>query len=419
MLAFLSGLGLSFDWTGAVSIYEPSANGSLIDIAPINYLSTLTATNAYMDNQPKVSTMSAIGFGYFKNDSESLWNALEPFSVSIWVQYNSTTTNNERFWSMSDNGEQHVALVGRDGSNGQIQFYIHGAGDPNPIITPTINVGDWFLITAVMDGTNNYIYYNDGLTNASASSTTHNQFTHIDIGANYDETFNAVHYSINQIVFWNKSLIQSEISALYNGGSGVAYTSAGPPDYLNITYLSPGNLNVTDNNSVLFEIRPEAKSAYINCSLDINGTIYGNTSAVVNNSVLNWTITLANSTYSFNMSCYTSTLYNSTDNYILNVLVPNVTLPEPNYTTTQYDVWGLPTLQLCLSNTTLFVQYNETIIDDTGAHLISRSKNIVCTNGCDKNKNACNPPFYESLGQLFLAFIAIIIVIALIYYFVL
>jgi hypothetical protein len=426
-LGLLCGLGLSWSWDNAVSIYQPNEIGDLIDVSPTHYIGTIGNVSIATYDQPYVANKSKGGYaaGVYLYNATTLFNASDPaisYTFAVWLNYNATTTDYERILEMSDGTDSYLATMYRNLAT--IDFYIHETNDCYTTLTIAPAVGDWVLAVATWDGSNNTcgIYVNNATnknTAVGASTKTNTAYTHVRIGQHFDATQSLVHFNTNQIVFWNKALSVAEIADFFNSGTGQLYAPAVVPDYLNLTYLSPDMLNVTDNNSVLFQVAPTAKSDYLNCSLDINGTIYANETAIVNNSAVNWTITLANSTYGFNMSCYTSTLYNSTDNYVLNVLVPNITQPAPNYTSTQYDVWGTPTLQLCLSNTTLFVQYNETIIDDTGAHIISRSKNIICTNGCDKNKNACNGPFYESLGQLFLAFIAVVIIIAVIYYFVL
>ncbi len=426
MLGLLSSLGLSWTWDNAVSIYQPNETGDLIDVAPSHYIGTINEAGIVLTyDQPKISDKSKGNYSaanYFLNTTALFNNSADSYSFAVWLNYNATTTNYERLIEMSDGTDSFIATMYRNLAT--IDFYIHETNDCYTTLAIAPSVGDWVLAVATWDATNSTcgVYVNNATNKNTAIGATilsNTKYTHLRIGQHFDTTQYLEHFNTNQIVFWDKALSVAEIADFYNSGSGQFYAPTGPPDYLNLTYLSPDMLNVTDNNSVLFQVTPTAKSDFTNCSLDINGTIYANTSAIVNNSAVNWTITLANSTYGFNMSCYTSTLYNSTDNYVLNVLVPNVTQPAPNYTTTQYDVWGTPTLQLCLSNTTLFVQYNETIIDDTGAHIISRSKNIICTNGCDKNRNACNAPFYDNLGQLFLAFIAIIVVVVLIYWFVL
>jgi len=72
----------------------------------------------------------------------------------------------------------------------------------------------------------------------------------------------------------------------------------------------------------------------------------------------------------------------------LNYTPLNVTeIPEPI---------GYPTIQRCLNNDTLFMEWNYTITQDSYQSNFSQTRNITCEYGCSWDK--CNPsPFDTSI----------------------
>ena len=206
---------------------------------------------------------------------------------------------------------------------------------------------------------------------------------------------------------------KNNINSHFDDISLVNLTAPAPaePSYewLNVSWINPDFLNITEYG-VNFSLFTSSSEAYINCSLNVSsadataGTgVHGNLSAIVNDSVYSWWLTMENGTYAINMSCYAGAFYNSTDNFELNMLVPNITEPEVpavNYTGTTYSI--------CLTNATLYSEVVYTL--DGASH--NRSETTTCLYGCEAN--ACNAaPLAQGL-EMFKWLLALLVGITLI-----
>jgi len=282
----------------SVSIYEPNETGSLLDISPFQKVGTITSVGASTVNVSKVSEQSKNG-GYFKNDTTSVWNSSAVWSLSMWLQYNSSTSATEVLFGFGDSGLTQVALAKITGSTGLVECYIHGAGADQEVystMSPTIAVGDWFLLVYARNGSNStsvcYIANNNVTTLSSdTGAPTSNPFVMAVIGANYDYNAPAIHYLINQVVFWNDTLSPDDVAWLYNNGQGQNYSgvkTTSTPSTDIVTSIFPNDLAVNITNNIYFGYLPNFSTSPIrNCSLYLNGTLTNTNSTIVTNNTLN------------------------------------------------------------------------------------------------------------------------------------
>ena len=177
--------------------------------------------------------------------------------------------------------------------------------------------------------------------------------------------------------------------------------SAPVVDWLNISWGLPLVYNVTDSHVVNFSMDTAGSEDYINCSLRINNSVYGNTSAVINGSAVSWALTLVNASYLVNMSCYSTTLYNSTANNVIILMVPSAA-PGSAIIMPPSGDW---TYSVCVDNDTEYHERVTTLNDES----YNYSEQLTCKNGCDPNTGQCNADIYASylnLGYLFIGILA-------------
>ena len=177
-----------------------------------------------------------------------------------------------------------------------------------------------------------------------------------------------------------------------------------PPEPDNYTIITP-ILPATENQTALpisFNISVEGSNDLFNCSIYINGTLNATNYDIPNNTNIGWSLSMLNGTYVYNYSCVGS-IANNTIEYDLNVMVAY----PPALSGTDIPLpYGDPTRQICLDNTTLYVEYTETIAYGGAETTFNRSKSIFCNWGC--SANACNPAPFDNYLNMFKVFLLIL-----------
>jgi hypothetical protein len=273
----------------------------------------------------------------------------------------------------------------RAGNNDLFSYNSNTSGAFTPAGAGAFNLDEWHTEEIKYLNTTLISYY-DGVQKYSGTQNRVN-LVYAVFGA----------YQVGAGEYWFDDVIVRKItdpepSIIY---AGIETAPPAPPDYLNITYLSPDILNYNDTHDVNFSITPEAKNAFINCSLNINNVVYLNTTAVANNTAVLWSQTLANGVYVFNMSCATTTLTNITGTYTLVVFVPAI-LPNASY-------------NLCIGN----ISYRQHIYSTNGSWS-NDTELEYCDYGCEGG--LCNDSPFLAMKNGFYIFILILVAIALILY---
>jgi len=272
--------------------------------------------------------------------------------------------------------------------------------------------GTWYNIAMVQNTTNCYFLVNGAVASDVFANTAGIAAGKIGIGSFASNSYsNSMKGIIDEVYIsdlWEGFLYNYPQASL--SIAGVELPPSNAYQWLNVSWLNPDFLNIT-SYGVNFSLLTTSSEAYINCSLNVTsadavpGTgVHGNLSAIVNNSAVSWWLTMENGTYAINMSCYAGAFYNSTANFALNMLVPNVS--EPEVPAANGTVIMLPpstdwTYTACVSNIS---EYREKVATLNGAPY-NYSEIVVCSNGCDINSGVCNADPYASnlnLGYLFL-----------------
>ena len=167
---------------------------------------------------------------YFTNTTLSI---AQTFTVNFWV--NPSIDGSTR--TMFDFGNY---LISKDTTN-HIGVNVEGGGGPQ---STNILGSGWQMITVLQNSTSLYIYFNGTIDTMDSPET---PFTPGDsyIGRYSGAGQNYVG-RLDEIGIWNRTLTDSEITELWNSGSGLAYPFGAESSSDNVTI--PEIVSITDTN---------------------------------------------------------------------------------------------------------------------------------------------------------------------------
>jgi hypothetical protein len=206
-----------------------------------------TGNNYYVD----INTMA---LRYIKNVSS-------PFTVSLWVR---STTNsvwqNPLDWGRSG-GDNPFFRFFKKGDSNQFMFYIFG-NSPNTDIyqqtsNTTIPTDDWMMLSVVSYGNGTINLFQDGVKTGGGTYITDpytfNADTLLYIGRRTRDTTSNFAGLIDEVLFYNRSLNNTEMTYLYNNqSSGETYPFSTPiPPSNNLQNITFRLLN---NDTMSYEV---------------------------------------------------------------------------------------------------------------------------------------------------------------------
>lgn len=185
--------------------------------------------------------------GYDNSSKIASWSSTQDGSINLWVYPTTTTGYDVIFDSDTGAGNSHVACFQSDGSSIiNCRWQVAGGGN-NDIVTSTgaLPLNTWSMITTMRNnsGGSIYLYVNGVLNSSSAASATAMSWNNFTIGSDHRNNDDFVG-RIDEFGVWNRSLSPSEITSLYNGGSGLTYGAG------TITLNSPSNSAISATTTV-------------------------------------------------------------------------------------------------------------------------------------------------------------------------
>lgn len=301
----------ALDWTDLEAYYDFDG-GSLVD---------LTGNGHDAINTGATATAGIIGGAYDFESSESDWmnigtgfdfSGTQPFTFNAWVNTESATGEILSYNPSTTNYFKIQLATGH--------YYFQRANQYIDTVT-TVTTGSWEMLTIVYDGSTIKGYRNATLSGSIASSTSYTGGTNLfNIGrrptgvAYYDGI-------IDEISIWYRNLSSTEVSELYNGGSGLQYTISTPATLIvNITSIK-ANGDLFVNNTVF-----EVNDITFNVTYEVNNSDIGN---FTNSSITTFN-DLANGIYyiqfevCYNTTCDTSGNYTYTINKTTAILFDSI-----------------------------------------------------------------------------------------------
>ncbi len=196
----------------------------LDDVNDFFSTNNFTNENAVAFNAGKVGNAGDTGTGN-TNKALALASALGidggNCSISLWVKLTDAVSVGKTFANQASNGSTNTGYTLQyDGTTLAANRYKNGTSDNSATETVTLSTGTWYHIVLTYDGTTLRLYRDNVAkgtlatsgNGVSATIAAFNLFKH-----NVERFLSGL---IDEVGVWSKALNTTEISDLYNGGSG-------------------------------------------------------------------------------------------------------------------------------------------------------------------------------------------------------
>ncbi len=226
--------------TAATAANLPAANlvaywsfdgGSGTDLTPHGYNATGSSNVNYGPSYGKINGGSSFGGNSYISVPSGIYSNFSGsnnFTINLWA--NISNTNGASIYNGTQNpGAGNCYQIGMGVGSGNAYGFRKQCGSSEIGITstaPTMSVGTWYMVTWTYDGSNQRIYINGSqaaspvadafLQTASAQAQFGVEFAN---GTSYG-WYNG---SLDEISIWSVALNQTQITTLYNSGTGLQY----------------------------------------------------------------------------------------------------------------------------------------------------------------------------------------------------
>ena len=252
MLSF-SFASLTTDLTGYWNLDE--ASGDAIDSFVSNDLTengTVGTTTGIINDARGAYTSS----NYFNNNSLiTTFDARGSYSVSFWIKKPTTVVNDY----------EHIFTLGTSSPNTQLKTYIRNGGVANQMTFALVSGGSGVSYLRVLSTTdwthyvltmlNGYlkIYENGTLVYTTAQANANTTTGRFWLGFSDEGLSTGFSGNLDEFGVWEKTLTQSEVTELYNSGSGLAYPfgESVTADFNYVIDYETKIVSLTDNSSVI------------------------------------------------------------------------------------------------------------------------------------------------------------------------
>lgn len=269
-----------------------------------------------------------------------------------------------------------------------------------------IVAGEWKMVVSVWDTDANIgkIYLNDSLLVNDSNARTPSWD---DWSQGYSSGIANIMISGNltEVAFWNRTLTDSEIIDLYDGGSGTFYPPITSTSDANVTLIEPINNTLTTETEILFNCTGESLNGILNLTLlidDIDLTTITNTTALQNltlnetrtvtSGYHNWTCRADDEQGTFTAEEF---FFNNTNDIEVNLNQPSVDYFNSSLAEVEFDCnanasLGILNLTLLIDgvdNTTILnTTANQNLTLNTNLSFVDNNYNWTCR-GEDKSSS--------------------------------
>lgn len=277
----------------AYGIMNSSIKDNLIHYYPLS--SSFDIVNSYnLSNGTGVYTSAKILNGvnnsiYGNRDFLLNTSSNDNYTVCTWVNQTNELNTGQVIAGLDNNTGRDMISLGQFSliytfAADQIQFGVNDWKDYVYYSYPRIGlIGNWSYICAAKNVTDINLYLNGVYVNRTHLSTTwtSGQNKEIILNRNSETAANNPNaFTIDELGLWQKTLSASEVSYLYNGGTGLGYFGLLENS---ITY----NSTTFETNLESFILNFTADNPlYVNVVLNYNGTSYNSNTTCLGNNCL-------------------------------------------------------------------------------------------------------------------------------------
>ena len=228
--------------------------------------------------------------------NDASFNSLSAYSISAWI-YRDGTSDDFIFSKLNDFTEHNKNYEFGIESNKIFLLNGNGGGYNKVLGTSTLSSSTWYFVVGVWDGTDIKVYL-DGSLDCSPISSTVVSFGTTAIALGTRQTGYAFFDGkIDEVGFWDRALTSTEITQLYNGGTGITYDSL-DNDAPIVTQISPANnAKESTTGSKNFTCYGSDDTNFTSMEFYIDGSLNQTNSSGLNNTNYTFTTSLTEETY--------------------------------------------------------------------------------------------------------------------------
>lgn len=381
-------------WTASlevdlISYYKlDESSGSVIDS-----LGTNNGTNngATPDITGKINkSYSFDGTNDYVDLNTEMINENESWSVNLWAK--PTIIGDYGFMVSQSSGSAGQQRVGvRMQIDGTVLAMTHEQGGTEQLAfsTTALDISAFKMVTATRNSTNICIYIDSVLEDCD-------DFSGYDFGSSTNEMWFGVRASPSSNVFyfngildevgiWNRALTPTEITQLYNSGTGITYyesTDSSPE----LTLISPANDTTFNYPSIEFKANVSDDLNLINVSLLIDGTIDQTNTSGTNGTTYTFSKSLTTGEHNWSIIAYdNASQLTESETRVLNItIIPptiELSIPKDNLITNiaSHTFYAYVTDNLKVDNVSFYYDgsLDQTNTDGTNATNYSFSKTLT------------------------------------------
>jgi hypothetical protein len=164
-------------------------------------------------------------------------------SISCWVYLNAVDATQGLVCNYYWSGKGYDLMVE---SNNMVYWVVRDSAQTptsaESISTSTLSVSTWYHIVATFDGTYTNLYINGSLERTSsawAHNISYDAACRFGLGIRTDEFY--LNGRLDEVGVWSRALTQTEITSLYNSGSGFSYPFSAANTYAGVLYIYNGS----------------------------------------------------------------------------------------------------------------------------------------------------------------------------------
>lgn len=209
--------------------------------------------------------------GPYNQYSNATINGTRPFSISLWIKAANFTSQNGIIGN-PDSGPNVGWAIRLPSTAANIDLIKYSVEAQSQAFTSRLSNNIWYHIVAIQEPTQVQYFLNGvNFANNTASGAILKSGQPLWIGSTQASDNQAFNGTIDEVGIWNRSLTASEVVQLYNGGSGISYTTTFTPI---VTSNAPADSTTSSSGVVNYNCSAEAVTPYtlINISLMDNST---------------------------------------------------------------------------------------------------------------------------------------------------
>jgi len=360
------------------SVWTESLNVDLISYYKLDGTSGIVIDSVGINNGTNIGAIRGLE-GIINNSFNFTVNISNRVEVPYDDSLNITTdTISISYWIKPVSASTRGRVIGIDWPTGTYQVIL-----PVTPVKPSLVLGNsttekgfsinytvppdiWTYVTHTFNGTEVRGYINGTL--ISTFSHTGNIKPNptgnrgISIGAMFTNVWEGYNGQLDEIGLWNRSLSASEVSDLYNNGTGITYTNIFPELPI-ITLNSPVEAFTTTNQTINFNGTVTSPAVITNVTLFIDGVLNETNSSGINDTDYLFTKTITEGSYNWTYEscningCSTATTRTFTiSNFIENTITFNAEVLETSFQSFELNITTIPSIL----SIDAFLNYNGT-----------------------------------------------------------